>query len=376
MSAILPPRLQAVGRTEVLDVDGRTFVYFGGCDYYRLTSDSRILRAMQRTLATNGASVSASRMTTGNHALYEKLEQELASFFDAESAVLMPNGYSANLALGQALSTRFSAALIDQQAHGSLWDAMRFFECEVASFPHRDVAALGKAFKGVRDPSRVVVVTDGLFPRNGAIAPLAHYLRMLPRTAMLWVDDAHAAAVLGTKGQGTVEAEEISRARVIQTITLSKGFGAYGGAILGARSVVNRVVRQSRFFAGSTPVPLPCAAAAREALRIHIRDATLRQRLFRNVGLLWGQLSAAGFAQPPEMTPILAFEAVRATDATVVQRQLKAAGIYPSFIRYGAERARGFFRFVICSEHTGAQLRTLGEVIVACRARLKGLRSS
>src|SRR5438132_13837051 len=107
-----------------------------------------------------------------------------------------------------------------------------------------------------------------MFSRDGSVAPLAEYLRILPRDAIILVDDAHGAGVLGAKGKGSLEYWNVSRRRIIQTITLSKAFGVYGGAILGTPQLRKKIFEKSSIFVGSTPVPLPLATAAVAALEV------------------------------------------------------------------------------------------------------------
>jgi len=106
--------LQQVDRTCVL-LRGRKLSYFAGCDYFRLSSHSDVLRALREGVDRFGLNVSASRKTTGNHALYGKLEAKLAEFFSVEAAVLISNGYMTNLAVAQALAGEFTHALIDER---------------------------------------------------------------------------------------------------------------------------------------------------------------------------------------------------------------------------------------------------------------------
>ena len=73
------------------------------------------------------------------------------------------------------------------------------------------------------------------------------------------MDDAHGAGVLGRTGKGAPEHAGVSRRQIIQTVTLSKAFGAYGGAILGPARLRQRMLDRSRMFVGSTPLPLPLA---------------------------------------------------------------------------------------------------------------------
>src|SRR5438874_1021119 len=102
----LPPPLQQVGRTRVL-CQNRKLSYFGGCDYFRLSSHPAVVAALHAGLKKYGLTVAASRKTTGNHTLYEKLEERLADFFAVPDAVLMSSGYATNLVVAQTLAGNF-----------------------------------------------------------------------------------------------------------------------------------------------------------------------------------------------------------------------------------------------------------------------------
>ena len=82
-----PEPLQQIDRTWVR-FRRRKLAYFSGCDYFRLASHPRVIAALKEGLQEYGLNVSASRLTTGNHVLYRKLEAELAAFFAAEDALL------------------------------------------------------------------------------------------------------------------------------------------------------------------------------------------------------------------------------------------------------------------------------------------------
>src|SRR5208337_4673365 len=111
-----PEPLQQVDRTYVR-YRQRKLSYYSGCDYFRLASHPRVLAAVQAGARKYGLNVAASRMTTGNHALYHELEAQLADFFAAESALLVSCGYVTNLVVAQAWAGHFSHALIDAAAH-------------------------------------------------------------------------------------------------------------------------------------------------------------------------------------------------------------------------------------------------------------------
>ncbi|MFN7159195.1 MAG: hypothetical protein ACK4MR_10955, partial [Erythrobacter cryptus] len=56
-----------------------------------------IERALLAAVKRHGWNVAASRLTTGNHPIYARLERKLARFFGAEAALLLPTGYVAPL---------------------------------------------------------------------------------------------------------------------------------------------------------------------------------------------------------------------------------------------------------------------------------------
>ncbi len=361
-----PPPLQQIDRTFVM-FRGQKFSYFGGCDYFRLSSHPKVLRATEASLRRFGLNVSASRMTTGNHVLYQELEAALIDFFDADDALLVGNGYATNLIVGQALAGNSSHALIDERSHSSLVDAARFLDCPVIAFKHRDAADVARHVQRIGAGAKLILLTDGMFSHDGSVAPLKEYLKLLPRDAILLVDDAHGAGVLGETGQGTLQAEGVNRRRIIQTITLSKAFGSHGGAILGTQKLRGRILARSGCFVGHTPMPLPLAGAAMAAIRILAEGNRLRARLKSNVDRVKTILRKNFFPIPETPAPIVPVMLPTPREMEGLRRRLIAARIFPSFIQYPGGPAGGYFRFVISSEHGGEQLDNLLRVLLARR---------
>src|ERR1039458_3387840 len=105
-----PGTLQQFNRTFVR-WNGRPWSYFGGCDYFRLSTHRRVHAALRSALRKYGLNVAASRLTTGNHQLYEQLEAALADFFDTPAAILVSSGYAGDAIAAQALQGGFSRVL-------------------------------------------------------------------------------------------------------------------------------------------------------------------------------------------------------------------------------------------------------------------------
>jgi len=359
-----PDSLQFVGVNEVR-WRRRTLAYFSGCDYFRLARHPGVAQALRAALTQDGLNVAASRRTTGNHQIYARLETALADFFGAETALVLPDGYFAPAAVTQALAGECSHALVDEFAHGALADAARMLDCPVAVFKHRDAADLARAAAQGGPKARPLVLTDGMFSHDGSAAPLREYLKVLPPRGLILVDDAHGAGVLGATGRGTLEHAGVTRQRIIQCATLSKAFGVYGGVVLATRALRGKILARSRLFAGTTPLPPPLAGAALAALKILRREPARRKRLFRNLAYVRTQLRRQGWEIPETPGPIIRLPPMPPPAIQDLKQRLLAAGIYPPFLKYGSSSARGFFRFVIASEHTRAQLDKLVAVLAA-----------
>jgi 7-keto-8-aminopelargonate synthetase-like enzyme len=363
-----PAPLQQIDRTFVR-FKNRKLSYFAGCDYFRLSSHPRVLAALEAGLKKYGLNVAASRLTSGNHVLYRELEESIADFFAAEDALVTSGGYITNLVVAQSLAGNFSHVLIDERSHPSLGDAARLFDCPILNFRHRDPKDVARVVARCGPGAKLILLTDGMFSHDGSAAPLGDYLRVLPKDAMLLADDAHAAGVLGKTGQGSLEHAGVSRQRIIQTITLSKAVGSYGGAIVGSRALRQRIIDRSRMFAGNTPMPLPLANAALEGLRILKTDAGRRQRLFQNANYIKQRLNGVAVKERPgQIIPVVPDEP---RQATRLRKALLAAKIYPSWLKYPGGPENGYFRFVISSEHTRAQLENLADTLLAGPSRVR-----
>jgi 7-keto-8-aminopelargonate synthetase-like enzyme len=251
---------------------------------------------------------------------------------------------------------------MDERAHGCLADAAQLLDCPVLKFKHRDAKDLARITSRVGD-CKPLLLTDGLFSHDGSIAPLEEYLAILPKHGMVLLDDAHGAGVLGKNGRGCAEYLGASRRRIIQTITLSKAFGVYGGAVLGSRALRSAIIARSRVFSGNTPLPLPLANAAIKSLEILRTDEKLRARLAANVARVKAKLMSAGLDIINSPSPIISITPQSARAADALKRRLLASKIFPSFIKYPGGPPSGFFRFAISSEHSPKQLDALAAAL-------------
>lgn len=360
---VVPAPLRYVDATHVR-VNRRALSFFAGCDYFRLGGHASVRKVMREALRSSSHHVAASRLTTGNHVIYRKLEKALARFFRVEEVVVTATGYVTNLVVAQAMRGTVTHAFLDDRAHGSLADAASALGCPVVRFGHRSSGALRKRLHRLDSEAVPVVLTDGVCAHDGGVAPLADYVEMVGRRGWVLVDDSHGWGVLGRGGRGTVEWTGVETERCVVTGSLSKGLGGYGGAVLCSRAWAGALAARSRALSGNTPMPWVVALADLAAVQLLCREERRRQRLQELVAHAKGILRAVGLSLPDTPAPILALPPCEPEPTERLRRALLRAGIYPSVIHYPGAPAGGYFRFVLSSEHTRAQVDRLLSVLV------------
>ncbi|MCC6677521.1 MAG: pyridoxal phosphate-dependent aminotransferase family protein [Phycisphaerales bacterium] len=346
-------------------IGGREILTFGGCGYLGLSHHPRVRAALIESLDTLGLSTSASRETTGNTLTHEALELDLASFLNTESAILTPEGYTANLALAQALAWRYRVAIVDERSHRSVGHAVAAAGLDVHTFEH--LSAGQAASLAARHADRgVVIYTDGVFAADGSVAPADKLYAALPeRNSLLIIDDCHGFCVLGDNGRGTASQFGIAGPRLCITTTLAKGLGCYGGAIAGPGDLIRDIQTHAGVYRGTTPVPPPIAASARAALAVVAQDGSLVQSLRSNIAHMRSILSAAGLRFPEPAVPIFTFMLDSTERMEAIHHALFERGILAPLIEYPGGPASRYFRLSITAAHTAEHIDRLGRELAA-----------
>ncbi len=357
---MLGPEITPVEDNYVL-FEGKKLLYFGGTDYHRFSRHPQIRKAAARAADQYGLSPTGSRATTGNHPLYQELEREIAQFFATEAALVTPCGYLANAILLQTIGNDFERLFIDQGAHSSLVDAARQTGKPLVFFHHRSVNDLAARLQEFCSPDcRPLILTDGVFPAVGEIAPLQEYAELVRHySGKLLIDDAHGMGVLGKNGRGSAEEAGLPKDIFFQTGTLSKAFGTFGGVITGNTTLIQKIQQRSAAFIVSTGIPLPVAAAAFQAVRYLREYPGLIRQLRHKTSYVKEQLNRLGFHFPRTPIPIISLSFPEEEKNQRLSQLLLENEIFPSFNQYPGAPAGGHFRFVISSQHTEGQISRL-----------------
>jgi glycine C-acetyltransferase len=226
------PRVRMEGRGEVIILSSNN--YLGLCD------DPEVVRAGKDALDRYGAGTGSVRFICGTFTIHRELERACADLVGTEASLSFVSCWNANEALPGTVLTEHDLVLSDQLNHASIIDGIRLAKaitkCQTGVFRHGDLDDLRAKLRAAADRKVKMVITDGIFSMEGAIAKLPELAQLCREEgAVLVVDDSHATGVLGATGRGTAEHFGMVGEVDIITSTLGKALGgAAGGFVAGS----------------------------------------------------------------------------------------------------------------------------------------------
>ena len=252
---------QLVHHGKWVEAAGHTMLNLSSNDYLGLAADLELRQEYLDGLSVDGLllSSSSSRLLTGNFAIYEELEEELANRFGKEAALIFNCGYHANTGILPALSTPHTLILADKLIHASLIDGMQLSTATSMRFRHNDLKHLERLLEKYIDSyEQVFIVTESVFSMDGDRADLRQLValkRRYPDKVMLYVDEAHAFGVFGPTGLGY--AEELGCMADIDLLvgTFGKAAASAGAYVVCSKAIRSWLVNKMRPFIFTTALP-------------------------------------------------------------------------------------------------------------------------
>lgn len=345
-----------------INFSGRDLLYFSGTGYLGLQSHPQVLQAALDALLRYGLSTATSRGGYGEHPIYDELETQARAFWGCERVLYLASGYLGPAVLAQGLRGSYEVIFIDEFSHYSIFDGARSTQKPIHTFRHRDPQHLAQQCRlHLKAGQRPLVLSDGVFPISGEIAPVPDYLQVIePLDGLIALDDAHAAGVLGENGRGTLEYFHLNHPRCLSSCTLSKGLGGYGGIVAGSAEIIGVLEQNSRIPAGTSPTPLPAAAASAAALRLARTQPELRQQLWRNVAHARQGLRQLGWPLEDTPVPVLCLRARVGLDLAALKQSLFDRGLAVAHVTsYSSTPHGGCLRVAVFASHTSQEIDTL-----------------
>lgn len=252
---------QLTHRGKWVEVGRRTMLNLSSNDYLGLAADANLRQQYLGELNVERLllSSSSSRLLTGNFTVYEELEEELATRFGREAALVFNCGYHANTGILPAICTPHTLVLADKLIHASLIDGMRLASATTMRFRHNDLKHLERLLEKYIDSYElVIIVTESIFSMDGDRADLQQLValkRRYPNKVMLYVDEAHAFGVFGPAGLGLAEATGCIADIDLLVGTFGKAGASAGAYLICSRAMRSWLVNKMRPFIFTTALP-------------------------------------------------------------------------------------------------------------------------
>ena len=353
-------------------VDGREVLLFAGSNYLDLAQHPEVTAAAARAARELGCGAGGSRLISGNHAVHEALEQQLAKFLGTEAALVFNTGYMANLGVIPALVGPGDVVVSDRLSHASIIDGCRLSKAELRVFPHSDLDALEATLREVASPQRrLLVAVDGVYSMDGDTAPLAEMTQLARRWgAMLLLDDAHGTGTLGPTGRGTAELQGVAEHVDIWAGTLGKALGSFGAFVAGSFKLRDLLVNVARSFIFSCALSPPQIEAARAALQLVRAEPWRREQLQANAARLRQRLARHGVSSAPSTTHIVPVVIGANAPTMEVCERLLERGFYTQGIRHpSVPQGTARLRVTPMTSHRGEEIDALADAIAEEAAR-------
>jgi 8-amino-7-oxononanoate synthase len=355
-------------------LDGKPALLLCSNNYLGLADHPAVREAAADAAMRWGVGAGGSRLASGTMTIHRRLEERLAAFQRRQAALLFGSGYLASLGVIGALARRGDVVFSDELNHPSVVDGCRLSHADVFVYRHGDVEHLEWGLSEAEGRG-ALIVTDGVFAGDGAVAPLPELAELAHRyDVRLVVDEAHGTGVLGPGGRGAVADAGVEDGVDVIVGTLGKALGAYGAYVACDARMAKYLLHASRSLIYSTAPPPPAVAGALAALSLLEEQPRRVDKLQANAALLRAELARQGFDVAASTMPIVPLDFGAAEDAQRVCEKALERGVFGQAIRPPAVPAGSSrLRLAVMASHSKSELRNAAQAL-ATAVRSAGLR--
>ncbi|PNP78688.1 hypothetical protein FNYG_08034 [Fusarium nygamai] len=190
----------------------------------------------------------ASRWGEGSTDYFVQLEEHIAKFHKADSALFFNTGFEANVAIFSTLPQPHDVVLYDSLVHASTREGLYRGRANTLPFAHNDMSSLRQCLETIKSryarvrkgQALVFVAVESFYSMDGDVAPLQAIVRevkeQLPlRNAVFVIDEAHSTGLVGPQGSGLVSHLGLEKDFSIRIHTFGKAHGASGAVVLASQ---------------------------------------------------------------------------------------------------------------------------------------------
>lgn len=231
---------------------------FSSNDYLGFSKQGLIQKKVSEQKSISLVGSTGSRLISGNTNYAEQLEKKIASFHNAEAALLFNSGYDANVGLLSALVSKHDLILYDELIHASVHDGIRLSLAKHYKIKHNDIGHLKLMLERNKDVTgSVFIVVESVYSMDGDSAPLKELIALCDnKKIFLIVDEAHAIGVFGKNGRGLCNELGVEKECFARVYTYGKAMGCHGAAVVGSEVLQSYLINFARSFIYTTALPV------------------------------------------------------------------------------------------------------------------------
>ncbi|WP_295421078.1 pyridoxal phosphate-dependent aminotransferase family protein [Sulfurovum sp.] len=222
-------------------------------DYLGLSQNKKQFnKAVKLVKEYQTLSSKASMLVNGYHPVHRIFEMTMAEQNGFEEGLVVGSGFLANMSLIEALVRKGDMLFMDEAYHASGVMAAQLLGERVVTFRHNDVDDLREKLSKHPAKRRIIAV-EGVYSMGGDLCKKEIFDLADEFEALMIVDEAHSAGVLGKKLLGIFEYYGITiNERHIKMGTLGKAYGSYGAYILASSEIISFLVNRAKPIIYST----------------------------------------------------------------------------------------------------------------------------
>ncbi|MDD3014765.1 MAG: 8-amino-7-oxononanoate synthase [Candidatus Gastranaerophilales bacterium] len=338
--------------SKYITIKDKKYLNLSSNDYLGLANDAELLEEFSETVYKDklfsklGMSSASSRLLTGNHELYEKLEDELCKLYDREASLVFSSGYHANTGIISAITKKGDLILSDKLNHASIIDGMRLSRADFLRYNHLDYEHLEKLLEINHCKYKsILVISESIFSMDGDRADLKKLVDLKNKyNSILMIDEAHAAGIFGNNGCGICEEDNLIKDIDIIIGTFGKALASVGAYAIFDKTIKEYLINKMRPLIFTTALPALNLCWTLMIIRALPELKSRRQHLSEISDFMRNSLRNNGFVTGGEsqIIPVIIGE----NDKTVkISQRLKDAGIWllpirPPTVPDGTSRLR------------------------------------
>lgn len=340
---------------------GRDCIIWSINHYLGLNRHPYVMERAIRAVQEFGTGCGTSAISGGMNALHKQIETKLCSWFNAESVMLFPTGFTANMGLLASICQADDHVFIDDESHASIRDGIRLSPAKKwISFTHNSIGDIESKLKIAQQSGhgKVIVVVESVYSMSGDICPLKEIVALKVKyDFLLVVDEAHSFGIYGEHGKGLCHQEGVLDQVDFLTSTFSKATASIGGFVATKARYVSYLQWSANAFAFQACFSPADAGTILGAMELLETDNSFIEKLHANNRYMRNKLLKAGFNLAHSQSPIIPVYIPHTKKLMKVCYELFEGGVFSVPIAYPMVREKeGRIRFIVNANHTLAQI--------------------